>query len=41
MWADFTASLAGARALLDGNTFDAIALDRNLPDGDGATHRGC
>ena len=34
---DFTTSLAGARALLDGNTFDAIALDRNLPDGDGAT----
>jgi len=34
---DFTTSLAGARALLDDNAFDAIALDRNLPDGDGAT----
>ena len=34
---DFANSLAGARALLAGSRFDAIALDRNLPDGDGAT----
>jgi DNA-binding response OmpR family regulator len=34
---DFATSLAGARALLAGDAFDAIALDRNLPDGDGAT----
>lgn len=33
---DFTANLAGARALLAGAHFDAILLDRNLPDGDGA-----
>jgi DNA-binding response OmpR family regulator len=34
---DFATSLAGARALLAANAFEALALDRNLPDGDGAT----
>ena len=34
---DFSNTLAGARALLAGGNFDALALDRNLPDGDGAT----
>ena len=34
---DFANTLAGARALLAGSRFDALALDRNLPDGDGAT----
>lgn len=34
---DFANTLAGARALLAGTRFDALALDRNLPDGDGAT----
>lgn len=34
---DFSASLAGARLLLAQFEFDALVLDRNLPDGDGAT----
>lgn len=34
---DFATTLAGARALLAANDFDVLALDRNLPDGDGAT----
>lgn len=34
---DFSASLAGARMLLAQFEFDALVLDRNLPDGDGAT----
>ena len=33
---DFSPSLAGARQLLAQSRFDAIILDRNLPDGDGA-----
>ena len=32
---DFAASLAGARLLLAQFEFDALVLDRNLPDGDG------
>ncbi len=34
---DFAPSLAGARALVATSAFDAVILDRNLPDGDGAT----
>lgn len=34
---DFANSLGGARTLLAARRFDAVALDRNLPDGDGAT----
>ena len=34
---DFSATLAGARALLAKGGVDALILDRNLPDGDGAT----
>ena len=33
---DFAPSLASAEALLTRNEFDALVLDRNLPDGDGA-----
>jgi two-component system response regulator QseB len=33
---DFATSLAAARALLADGGFDALVLDRNLPDGDGA-----
>lgn len=33
---DFAASLAGARQLLAAGDIDALILDRNLPDGDGA-----
>lgn len=33
---DFAVSLSEARALLGGNEIDALVLDRNLPDGDGA-----
>lgn len=34
---DFATSLAAARALLADGGIDALVLDRNLPDGDGAT----
>lgn len=34
---DFAASLAAARLLIAQSDFDALVLDRNLPDGDGAT----
>ena len=34
---DFATSLAAARPLLADDGFDALILDRNLPDGDGAT----
>jgi DNA-binding response OmpR family regulator len=34
---DFAASLSTARALLATQSIDALILDRNLPDGDGAT----
>lgn len=34
---DFSTTLAGARQLLAVGGIDAILLDRNLPDGDGAT----
>jgi two-component system, OmpR family, response regulator QseB len=34
---DFATTLAGARSLLAASPFDALAVDRNLPDGDGAT----
>lgn len=34
---DFAATLAAARPLLDKGEIDALILDRNLPDGDGAT----
>ncbi|HYO27582.1 MAG TPA: response regulator transcription factor [Azonexus sp.] len=34
---DFAPSLAVANALLRGEEFDALILDRSLPDGDGAT----
>ena len=33
---DFAPSLAAATALLKQEAFDALILDRNLPDGDGA-----
>jgi len=32
---DYAHTLAAATRLLDGGTFDAMILDRNLPDGDG------
>lgn len=34
---DFATTLAAARQLLAGAMIDALILDRNLPDGDGAT----
>ena len=34
---DFAASLAAARTLLAAGGIDVLVLDRNLPDGDGAT----
>lgn len=34
---DFAATLAAAKPLLENNGIDALILDRNLPDGDGAT----
>jgi DNA-binding response OmpR family regulator len=34
---DFATTLAAARPLLDRGGVDALILDRNLPDGDGAT----
>lgn len=34
---DFAPSLASAEALLTRNEFDALVLDRSLPDGDGAS----
>lgn len=34
---DFATTLAAARALLERGGVDALILDRNLPDGDGAT----
>jgi DNA-binding response OmpR family regulator len=34
---DYAHTLAAARLLLGQATFDALVLDRNLPDGDGAT----
>ena len=34
---DFSATLTGARKLLAKGGIDALILDRNLPDGDGAT----
>ncbi len=32
---DYAGSIAAASALLAGSAFDAVVLDRNLPDGDG------
>ena len=34
---DFAATLAAARLRLAASSFDALVLDRNLPDGDGST----
>lgn len=34
---DYAGNLATARSLLGGGGIDAVILDRNLPDGDGAT----
>ncbi len=34
---DYAGNLAAARSLLDGGGIDAVVLDRNLPDGDGAS----
>lgn len=34
---DYAGSIAAASALLSGALFDALVLDRNLPDGDGLT----
>lgn len=34
---DYAAALGAARTLLAQQAFDALVLDRNLPDGDGAT----
>jgi DNA-binding response OmpR family regulator len=34
---DYAHTVAAARLLLGHTTFDALVLDRNLPDGDGAT----
>lgn len=34
---DFATNLAAARLLLADGSIDALVLDRNLPDGDGAT----
>ena len=34
---DFATTLAAARQILNRSTIDALILDRNLPDGDGAT----
>ncbi len=34
---DYAGNLAAARALLDDGGIDAVVLDRNLPDGDGAS----